>query len=322
MKDKRAVILSSLQVASENKIDSENKNLDWYLIVPTGYFPNHPSGSFTIKENTLDSILWDFNSRNIDIVVDFHHQSVKAQETGIKAEAAGWVKELKKVFIDEEFFIAAGIEWVVATKKAIEEKKYKYLSPVLVFEGTEGDAWLHSVALVNDPFFSQGELTEAKLNSLIGNVSNNQPKEEEKNMPFTEEQKKEVQGIVKEAVADAVKTAIGDAKNEITREVTTTMENSRKQNQDIEKEVNSLIEEGKVAPYQKETIVAACSSNPDLLTEIKEKWEVSPQFKRIMENHNLRGKGDFKQFSREDLLKLDTQEKINLVTQNPELLSE
>lgn len=94
--------------------------------------------------------------RGVDLVIDYEHQTL----TGEQAPAAGWVKEL---FLDDGH-IKARVEWTPRAKQYLENKEYRYHSPVITVRKSDNKAMgLHSIALTNTPAI---EHVEAIVNSL------------------------------------------------------------------------------------------------------------------------------------------------------------
>ena len=76
--------------------------------------------------------------------MDYEHQTLK----GVEAPAAGWVKELKL----EGGQIMAVVQWTPRGAQYLENKEYRYLSPVVTVRRSDGKATgLHSLALTNTP---------------------------------------------------------------------------------------------------------------------------------------------------------------------------
>ena len=96
-----------------------------------------------VKEAHLPG-LRQIAERGVDLVVDYEHQTL----TGDRAPAAGWVKEL----FAEDGHIKARVEWTLPAKQYLENKEYRYLSPVITVRKSDNKATgLHSLALTNTP---------------------------------------------------------------------------------------------------------------------------------------------------------------------------
>ena len=140
------------------------------LIVPVGRFfyigrwvEFTPAMMRTMKEA--------FDRRGTDVVVDYEHQSL----SGMKAPAAGWVKEL---WVKEDG-LWGRVEWTDEARRLIEAREYRYLSPVVFFDypdpvtGETLQAYLDSVALTNRPFLPDAPAVARReamkeLMSLVG----------------------------------------------------------------------------------------------------------------------------------------------------------
>jgi phage I-like protein len=150
---------------------------NWQPIAVVGKWKGHANGSFELKREDLQTMVTNFtNAEAHEIVVDYEHATLY----GNKAEAAGWLKELRV----EGDALEAKIEWLDDAKELIKSKKYKYLSPVInpnTIDQVSGDniGWsLHSVALTNKPFFE--ELDEVRINNNPIQKKENTVNEEEK----------------------------------------------------------------------------------------------------------------------------------------------
>ncbi|MDI3547896.1 MAG: hypothetical protein PWR10_1548 [Halanaerobiales bacterium] len=119
-------------------------------IVPIGSWTNHPSGPFKVTEEDIQKIIINAQMRKNDIVIDYEHQTLKDTE----APAAAWIKKLINKGPDGLWGV---VEWTPRAKKYLENKEYKYLSPVLLAKEKDEEGWnrpsiLHSAALTNKPF--------------------------------------------------------------------------------------------------------------------------------------------------------------------------
>lgn len=112
-------------------------------ILPLGHVVSQ-KGEFDVDEESFEAMKAQIAQRGVDLVVDYEHQTL----TGERAPAAGWVKELKL----EGGQIKARVEWTHPAKQYLENKEYRYLSPVITVRKEDGKATgLHSLALTNTP---------------------------------------------------------------------------------------------------------------------------------------------------------------------------
>lgn len=107
------------------------------------------------------AIAYSLNQRNIDMVIDYEHSTLKAQETGEPAPAAGWLKAKGFTYIEGIGLCSSQFTWTEKAKGFIESEEYKYLSPVFMYNKNGEIAALLHVALTNTPNLDQ--LPEARL---------------------------------------------------------------------------------------------------------------------------------------------------------------
>ena len=124
-------------------------------VLPLGHVKS-AKGEFDVDGESFAAMKAQIAQRGVDLVVDYEHQTL----TGEQAPAAGWVKEL---FLDDGQ-IKARVEWTDRAKAYLENREYRYLSPVITVRKADGKAMgLHSIALTNTPAI---EHMEAIVNSL------------------------------------------------------------------------------------------------------------------------------------------------------------
>lgn len=112
-------------------------------VLPLGHVVSQ-KGEFDVDEESFEAMKAQIAQRGVDLVVDYEHQTL----TGERAPAAGWVKEL---FLDDGH-IKARVEWTLPAKQYLENKEYRYLSPVITVRKTDSKAMgIHSLALTNTP---------------------------------------------------------------------------------------------------------------------------------------------------------------------------
>ncbi|MDR2024032.1 MAG: phage protease [Hungatella sp.] len=112
-------------------------------LLPLGHVKSQ-KGDFDVDKESFAEIRRHFEERGIDIVIDYEHQTLK----DIQAPAGGWIKDI----ILEDGAIAAKVEWTPTARKYLENKEYKYLSPVVLVRKADNKAMeLHSAALTNSP---------------------------------------------------------------------------------------------------------------------------------------------------------------------------
>lgn len=85
------------------------------------------------------------------MVVDYEHQTLKAEKLGEKAPASGWI-ERASLRYEQGVGILGSIDWNPPAAKLIGDGEYAYLSPVFLYSPDDGEVLLlRHVALTNDP---------------------------------------------------------------------------------------------------------------------------------------------------------------------------
>lgn len=122
------------------------------------------------------------NQRNIKMVIDYEHATLKAQALGQAAPAAGWLKSFE--YIDGVGLCSTQFEWTEKAKNYIQSDEYLYLSPVFLYLKTGDVVGLLHVALTNTPNLDQ--LPEAQLAAAAQNfLSQNAQYTQTQNEDFT-----------------------------------------------------------------------------------------------------------------------------------------
>ncbi|AXF76476.1 phage protease [Erwinia tracheiphila] len=91
------------------------------------------------------------SARKNPIVIDCEHQTLRTGENDMPTPAAGGMHGGKMVWEDGGFF-ADGVEWTSRARELIQNREYRYISPVFSYNRTTGaiDQIIHA-ALTNDP---------------------------------------------------------------------------------------------------------------------------------------------------------------------------
>lgn len=129
------------------EILSQTANLtkapEYIRVLPLGYVSSE-KGDFIVDKESFSMMKEHMEHRAIDIVIDYEHQTLR----DVQAPAGGWIKEL--VLKSDGIF--AKVEWTDKAKNYLQNKEYKYLSPVVLIRKKDRRAsQLHSVALTNIP---------------------------------------------------------------------------------------------------------------------------------------------------------------------------
>ncbi|GEM_PF-389819 len=139
---------------------------DYLVLIPEGIFSSIDGRPFDAPHWNLtpergEQIVAALNQRKIDMVIDYEHATLKAQESGDPAPAAGWLKAGGFQYIKGVGVCSTQFEWTDKASGYISSDEYKYLSPVFFYKKSGDVQQLLHVALTNTPALDQ--LPEAKL---------------------------------------------------------------------------------------------------------------------------------------------------------------
>ena len=138
----------------------------WQQLLPAGQFRavdgrpfDVPNNHWFIDADVAASLIALANERVNDLVIDYEHQTLKADENGQPAPAAGWFKTM-------EWREGSGLwikpQWTARAAEFIKNGEYKYLSAVFPYDPATGKPLrLHSAALVNRPGIDGMQAVEA-----------------------------------------------------------------------------------------------------------------------------------------------------------------
>lgn len=101
-----------------------------------------------------------------DLVIDYEHQSLRSQDNGLPAPAAGWFKRLE--YREGIGLFATDVRWTANAIRMIESQEYRFLSPVFSY-GPNGDVLhLFNAGLTNTPALDGME--SVALRALMGSA--------------------------------------------------------------------------------------------------------------------------------------------------------
>lgn len=116
---------------------------EYIKVLPLGHVSSE-KGDFVVDGESFRMMKEHREHRAVDIVVDYEHQTLQ----DVQAPAAGWIKEL----ILKRDGIFAKVEWTKRAKNYLQNREYRYLSPVVMVRKSDNKAaQIHSVALTNTP---------------------------------------------------------------------------------------------------------------------------------------------------------------------------
>lgn len=110
-------------------------------ILPAGEFRAIDGRPTDVKAWYIDadiaaSIIAELSDRKNRLVIDYEHQTLKSEQNGKPAPAAGWFKQLE--WREGDGLYAIDVEWTDTATAHIEAKEYKYFSPVFSYDKKTG----------------------------------------------------------------------------------------------------------------------------------------------------------------------------------------
>ena len=271
---------------------------DWIYIMPFGKY-KHPAGEFEITQEIASKIIKNFENDARDIPVDYEHQTINTENNGQPAPAMGWIKEMEL----RDDGIWGRVEWTGDGKEFIAKREYRYTSPVYVPHyrdaktGEDIGAKITSVALTNTPFFpdqvpivnKETQNQEVIMEKLIAlaeklgieltdemrNDAEMLSKAIEKaidKLTAKEPQSENAKMSAKETSDKPDETDEGSEKDITTKDVATMVAELNKKLigaeqkialRDATEKVDTLIEQGRLFPVQKDWAVSYAMKDPE-----------------------------------------------------------
>ena len=230
----------------------ENGEIENVHLVPIGDFKGSDKDGNPIDEHitqeSLEKIADKLNSGD-EVLCDIDHQSCK---TGVDrdSKAAGW---FHKFVVDPVKGLFANLKLTKKGREIVENREYRYTSPVFTLDENGNPNDIHSVALTNVPAF-KGHISPI-LNSEPTNIEEENLKKESIKMEIT-----------KEELIDLIKRTVNEmnVKKEINEGI-----------QDIKRDIQDEIVENSCNKNQEETVeVKNEETAPETKEEVKEEVKV------------------------------------------------
>ncbi|MCC3246147.1 phage protease [Methylocystis sp. WRRC1] len=118
---------------------------EWITIfAKRGRVDTRDGRSFDVDPELLVS---RFNADGVDLPVDVNHATHHAALTGSRADAIGWIRELRV----DGGALQGRVEWLDEGKALLAARKYRFVSPDFFHTPERRPTWLRSVALVTAP---------------------------------------------------------------------------------------------------------------------------------------------------------------------------
>ena len=180
----------------------ENGEIENVHLVPIGDFKGSDKDGNPIDEHitkeSLEQIAEKLNSGD-EVLCDIDHQSCK---TGVDrdSKAAGW---FHKFVVDPVKGLFASLKLTKKGREIVENREYRYTSPVFTLDENGNPNDIHSVALTNVPAF------KGHISPILNSEPNSNEKESIK------------MDITKEELIDLIKRTVNEmnVKKEINEEI-------------------------------------------------------------------------------------------------------
>ena len=229
----------------------DNGEIENVHLVPIGDFKGSDKDGNPIDEHitkeSLDQIAEKLNSGD-DVLCDIDHQSCKP---GVErdSKAAGW---FHKFVVDPVKGLFASLKLTKKGREIVENREYRYTSPVFTLDENGNPNDIHSIALTNVPAFK----------GYISPIINSEPTEINKE----ENLNKEIinMEITKEDLIELIKNTVNEM--------------------NIKKEINEEIRE--------EIVGNSCDKKQDEIVEVKNEETVPETKEEVKEEVKVEDKDD------------------------------
>ncbi|MCY4377347.1 MAG: hypothetical protein OXC31_26615 [Spirochaetaceae bacterium] len=269
-------------IARELPLTEGNAPPEWIELMPAGEVAARDGRRWRHDEPAAVMDATRDRAGQTDLVVDYEHQTEHASSNGQPAPAAGWIRELQ---------VRAGslwgrVEWTARAATAIAAREYRYISPTFAYTPrTKRVTLLYRAALTNSPALD--------LPALAGGVQPPPSKEElmdlEKilqalGLPTDGSEEQALAAIATLRAAapaqatEMVPKATFDlmAKRAETAEQKLADRDAENHQAKAEAAVDKAVENGVVAPANRDYFIASCST-PEGLEQFEKFAASAPQ---------------------------------------------
>lgn len=154
MKTKRLPLAVAIAACSFSLGSVADDNTIWLQVTPAGHFTPADGReikvpSWHINQAVASKVIERFHSTKTKRVVDYEHQTLRKEENGQPAPAAGWYTNLEW---REGEGLFAQVQLTARAAQYIAEGEYQYFSPVFAYHKVTGDVLdVQMGALTNAP---------------------------------------------------------------------------------------------------------------------------------------------------------------------------
>ena len=276
-----------IYVAMNFQLPEDGSVPEWMQLIPAGEIVQGRDGR-TFVNDRPQQVADAFRGDDLDIPIDWEHSTeIKAPE-GDQAPAAGWIKDIE---VRNDGDIWGRVEWNAKGRESIENKEYRYISPVFIYQKDNRRVLqITSVGLTNKP--------NLRLRAL--NRSQIQDKEQKMNWKKLLAKLGLSEDATEDQALNAIATLQGDLETARNRADTPSLDKfvpradydqavgraanaeqklKEKENTDLEQAINfqidSAVKAGKIAPKTRDYYVAMCKKEGGL-EEFKKFLDVAP----------------------------------------------
>lgn len=119
---------------------------EWVQLLPAGQFSGRDGRGPYVTD--AQAVLGAFAEWGMPLAIDYEHQSLKAADKTDATPAAGWIQELEA----RADGIWGRVEWTPRAAQMLQDKEYRYLSPVFHYAPKTGQVVrLIGAGLTNNP---------------------------------------------------------------------------------------------------------------------------------------------------------------------------
>lgn len=265
--------------------DNDGKLPERIVLIPAGKVIEGRDGR-SWKNDNPQRVIDFLTAGNRELVLDFEHSSEIKAPKGEPAPAAAWLSDFA---LDADGAVTAAINsWTPDGEKAVNDKAYRYISPVILYDQkTMQIAGISSVGLTNRP-------------NLFVPALNHQEKENVMELALLLKALSLPPDATFQQALNSIGKVQGDLQVALNREITPDLQkfvpradydqvmtratNSEKKLADINKEaletsinseVDQALKDGKIAPASKDFYIAMCRTD-DGLNQFKKFLESAP----------------------------------------------
>ncbi|MDH1009347.1 phage protease [Pseudomonas nicosulfuronedens] len=143
--------LLALNTDLTGSLSPDGRAPEWVELIPAGPFVIGRDGRSWLFDDTAQQlVLSSFTERGIDLVIDWEHATQRLAADGKEAPAAAWIDTLDI----RDGALWGHVTWTPRAAQQVENKEYRFLSPVFDFIPDNGRIVLFvSAGLTNKPNF-------------------------------------------------------------------------------------------------------------------------------------------------------------------------